>query len=443
MSTLNNSNFFATDPSGNSLPANIVPATDGTFAWLFFTAPVPGSSTITMHVDGSSIMAADGTLLDAAGAGDAGSELTWTYSTVSLAGVSGTSVVGTLADPGVDLRPGTVDDVKTGPDGVLMTPDDIYLHTIANVKIFILGMEDQAVFTDASGHFELDNIPTGDVKLVVDGLTASNAPAGVYFPEMVMDLQIFPGIQNTVMAAMETDPTRAKSMQGLGVYLPRLQTSLLNNVSSTDPTTVGTDAVSAPNLTPDQRQYLSLSVQPNTVLGADGLPLANPQIGISTVDPQFVQDMLPQELQSQHQFEITIQAPGATVFTTPVQISFPNQQNAPPGSKVNIMSFDHTTGLVVPDGTATVSADGKYVVSDPGSGIRAGVAFRRSRLHRHRPRRCRSLRSPVESHSDPTRLDYADWPRFSQVCGCNCSVSIFRLGRIAHRHFEHDPFSAQ
>ncbi len=43
----------------------------------------------------------------------------------------------------------------------------------------------------------------------------------------------------------------------------------------------------------------------------------------------------------------------------------------PPGTQVNVFSFDHTTGLVVSDGTATVSEDGQYVVSDPGSGIRA------------------------------------------------------------------------
>ncbi len=208
VSTLNSGNFFATDPSGNVLPANIVPAVDGTFAWLFFTGPVPGSSTITVHVDGSTISASDGTLLDAAGSGTPGSELAWTYSTVSVAGVSGTSIAGTLADPGHDLKPGTIDDVKAGPDGVLMTADDVYVNPIANVKVYIIGMEDQAVFTDGSGNFELDNIPTGDVKLVVDGLTASNAPDGFYYPEMVMNLQIFPGIQNTVMAAMETDPVR-------------------------------------------------------------------------------------------------------------------------------------------------------------------------------------------------------------------------------------------
>jgi hypothetical protein len=32
------------------------------------------------------------------------------------------------------------------------------------------------------------NVPAGNVKLAIDGRTATNAPAGVFYPEMVMDL---------------------------------------------------------------------------------------------------------------------------------------------------------------------------------------------------------------------------------------------------------------
>ena len=64
------------------------------------------------------------------------------------------------------------------------------------------------------------------MKLVIDGTTASNAPAGFYFPEMVMDLQILPAVANTVMAAMarsgtgNIQPGQAVS-SAVGVYLPR------------------------------------------------------------------------------------------------------------------------------------------------------------------------------------------------------------------------------
>lgn len=372
ISSLNDSNFFATDTTGAVVPATIVPSADGSFAWLFFDASLPGASTITMHVDGSTIRAdGDGAALDADGDGTAGGEFTWKFSTVSLAGLPGTTLVGTLADPGPDLKMGTFDDVRPGPDGVLMTADDVYLRPIEHVKIFIIGLEDQGVFTDAQGRFELHDIPAGHIKVVVDGRTATNPPAGYYFPEMVMDLDIRPGEQNTMMAAMQSIAARAQAMTEKGVYLPRLALSLLNDVSNTAPTTVGVDALSAPDLTPEDRQFLTLTVQPGSILGFDGKPLANPQIGISTVPPEMVQDMLPPGLREQHTFEITIQAPGASVFQEPVQITFPNYYNAAPGTQVNIFSFDHTTGLTVLDGTGTVSADGEYVVSDPGSGIRA------------------------------------------------------------------------
>src|SRR5207302_2996229 len=58
--------FFATGPSGNKLPAHIVTAAGGSFAWLFFATPMPGASMITVHIVGASIRAAgDGALLDA------------------------------------------------------------------------------------------------------------------------------------------------------------------------------------------------------------------------------------------------------------------------------------------------------------------------------------------------------------------------------------------
>src|SRR5262249_12147303 len=42
--TLTSSNFFATDTTGAQIAATIVPSDDGTYAWLFFTNPLPGAS---------------------------------------------------------------------------------------------------------------------------------------------------------------------------------------------------------------------------------------------------------------------------------------------------------------------------------------------------------------------------------------------------------------
>ena len=237
-SSLNSNNFYATGPDGTKLAANIVPADDGSFAWLFFTQPMPGSSKITIHLDGSTILAAaDGAELDADGDGTAGGSFTFSFSTVSLTPLIGTSLSGKVLDVGPDLKPMTFDDIRAGADQTLHTPDDVYLLPIAGVKVSILGTN-EVTFTDASGNFHFDSVPAGDVKVSIDGRTATNPPAGFFFPEMVMDLQIEAGRANTVMGTMGTDDEKAANLTRPEVYLPRLESSILQNVSNTQPTTI-------------------------------------------------------------------------------------------------------------------------------------------------------------------------------------------------------------
>ncbi len=372
LSTLTADSFFATGPDGSKLDATVVPASDGTYAWLFFTNPMPGGSRVTLHVDGSKIRgAADGTFLDADGNGTAGGTLTQSFTTVSRTAVAGTKLVGKVVDPGADLEPMTFDDIRRGPDGVIHTADDVFLLPIAHAKVFILGQEDRFVFTDAAGNFELTDVPAGTVKVAIDGRTATNAPSGVFFPEMVMDVELRPGVVNTVMSGMGSDAERAANLDRREVYLPRIPTSSLQEVSDTATTVITvSDAKSAPQLSEQERAALTLTVQPGSAIGENGKALDNVQIGISTVPPELVRDMLPPGV-LQHTFDITIQAPGVATFAEPLQITFPNVFNAAPGTKLNILSFDHTTGRLVINGTGTVSADGLTVVSDPDSGIRA------------------------------------------------------------------------
>ncbi|MEF8768732.1 hypothetical protein [Candidatus Accumulibacter contiguus] len=262
----------------------------------------------------------------------------------------------------------TFDDIRAGADGALHTADDVFLHPIAGAKVYILGLEGHVVYTDANGYFHLDQLPAGDVKLAVDGRTATNTPAGSFYPEMVMDLTIEVGYDNTVMGSMGTHDAMAANEDRQEVYLPRLQTAILQSVSNTENTEVGVDAVSAPNLTDEQRVQLKLEVQPGTLIDADGNVMTSGQVGISTVPPELVRDMPPPGV-LQHTLDITIQAPGVAAFATPLEITFPNVFDAAPGTKLNFLSFDHTTGKLVIEGTATVSADGLSVTTDPGMGI--------------------------------------------------------------------------
>ncbi len=368
-SSLTGNNFFATDTTGTKIPANIVPASDGSFAWLFFESALPSASTITLHLDGSSILAeANDSPLDANSDGTQGEVFQSQFTTVSLAALAGTSLLGRVFDPGPDLKPMTNDDFRAGADGILHTEDDEFLRPIANAKVFILGLENEFVFTDADGYFEIPATPSGNVKLAIDGRTATNGPEGIFFPEMVMDLRLEVGRVNTVMGTMGTRAEREANLSRDEVYLPRVQISSLQDISNTAITTISVAPESASNLTPEQRSNLSLQVQPNSVIGENGQVLANAQIGISTVPPELVRDMLPAGL-IQHTFDITIQAPDAAAFATPLTMTFPNVFDAAPGTKLNFLSFDHTTGLLVIEGTATVSADGLSATTDPGMGI--------------------------------------------------------------------------
>ena len=171
-----------------------------------------------------------------------------------------------------------------------------------------------------------------------------------------MDAQMSVGVENSVMPKMRE------------VFLPRLAKSILKPVSNNQTNVVTVDAAGAPDLTPEQRQKLTITVLPNTMIGSNSGPLFSGQVGISTVPSELVRDMLPPGV-LQHTFDITVQAPGIAVFTTPAPMTFPNVFNAAPGTKLNFLSFDHTTGRLVIEGTATVSADGLSVSTDPGTGI--------------------------------------------------------------------------
>src|SRR5262249_55010415 len=157
-----------------------------------------------------------------------------------------------------------------GPDGILGTADDAYLNPIAGATVYILGHQDQAVLSDAQGHFSLTSLPAGDVKLVVDGRTATNAPAGVFYPEMVFDLTPQPEVANTSMGSMGSTEEQAAMASALGAYLPRLQSAILQSVSTTTPTTIPLDPTAAPQLTPQQALQYSLTVAPNSLVGMDG-----------------------------------------------------------------------------------------------------------------------------------------------------------------------------
>ena len=338
--TLDENSFYATFGSAK-IPATIVPSGDAMHGWLFFADALPGSSRIEITVDGDLTRSIDGSFLDADGDGVPGGSKSFVFSTVSLLPLPGTSLTGVVLDPGPDNLPHTADD-----------------RPLPGVEVFLLGREGVRVTTDAAGRFELSAVPGGNVKVAVDGRTAGAPPddSSVYFPEMVMDANMTAGQENFVMLGMEK------------MYLPRLQSSILTDVDASQAQTITVPPEGALNLTEEQRSLLTLEVPAGSLLAADGQLLAGGQVGISTVPPELVRDMLPPGV-LQHTFDITIQTTGISNFATPAPMSFPNVFDASPGTKLDFLSFDHNTGRLVIEGTATVSTDGQSVATDPGTGI--------------------------------------------------------------------------
>jgi VCBS repeat-containing protein len=370
--TLTEDSFYATDSAGARIAATIVPFADGLSAWLLFDEALPGSSAITLHVEGDLILSLDGAQLD--GGTGAGSDYSGTFITVSTTGIPGTVISGRVLDPGLDREMLTPDDVRAGPNGLNDFAANTYLNPLANVKVHILGREDIFAYTDATGYFELTDTPAGNLKLVVDGRTATNAPDGIFFPEMVMDLTIRPGIVNTVMGSMGPAEAQEFNAENPVVYLPRIDEDIFVAVSATEATVIrGTNSANSA-LVGDQLAQMSLTVAPGSVVDGAGNPVAV-EVGIATVPPSMVMDMLPPGV-LQHSFDITIQVRGVDgqpiddpVFTTAAVLTMPNTFGMAPGEKLYVLSFDHTTGRLVINGTATVSADGLSVVTDADSGI--------------------------------------------------------------------------
>ena len=255
---------------------------------------MPGASTITLTVDGSTIKAADGSLLDAAGDRHGRAACCTRRSRRSARGRARHDALrASSPTPARTCKPGTTDDVKPGPDGVLMTGDDIYLLPIAGVTVYILGHEDQAVITGADGSFSFSSVPTGDVKLVIDGTTATNAPSGVLLPRdgLGPDHPAGPGQHRDGQHGHA--PGAGGQGTAQGVYLPRLQTSILKPAGSNTPTTISLDpdAAAGPDARSSSRSTRSRSCR-TAWSGMDGQKMASGQVGISTVPPHLM-DMLP------------------------------------------------------------------------------------------------------------------------------------------------------
>jgi Glucodextranase, domain B/Carboxypeptidase regulatory-like domain len=257
------------------------------------------------------------------------------------AGVEGNTVSATAPNlsglpavfKGTGYEPG--DPAGTRITGVVLDNSNL---PIPGVTLRIRGTA-LATQSDEQGYFAIAGVPVGDEHLTVDGSTAQRPGT---WPDLEFEVVTVPGVNNTL---------------GMPIYLTSLDTQHGIFVDETHGGTLtlpdypGFSLTVAPNsgMFPDGTRHGTISV---TVVHADKVPMV----------PNFGQ---------QPRFIVTIQPPGVR-FDPPARVTHPNVDGLPPGQVTELYSFDHDMGSFVATGTATVSADGSILVSDPGTGILKG-----------------------------------------------------------------------
>ncbi len=196
-----------------------------------------------------------------------------------------------------------------------------------------------SVQTDAQGQFVIKPAPIGYVRLIADGSTSTRLGT---WPTLEFPLYTISGQDNTV---------------GMPMYLLPIDVTRGIQVSEQ---TGGT-------LTFPELPGFSLKIAPGTALFPGGTRAGTVSVTLVHSDKMPMTPAFGQ----QPQFLVTIQPPGVH-FDPPAPITFPNTDGLAPGEVTEMYSFDHDLGQFVAIGTASVSADGTVLASDPGVGIIKG-----------------------------------------------------------------------
>ena len=235
----------------------------------------------------------------------------------------------------------------TALSGRLLDANDAALGVttpIVGATVSLLGDTVTAV-SDANGDFLLFGVPAGEHVFDVDSTTAAPAPDGSGYASFREELTLISAVTNVIDRP---------------VFLPRIDPAgtVFIDAASTTTTMVENPPIG-----------VSLEVPPDTAFMDDGMTEFEGEMSISEVPLEFAPMALPEQFQPA--MLVSIQPTGVT-FTQPLAITFPNTDNLPPGSEVDIYSLDAASGSFVIVGTGTVSADGTLIETTSG-GITAAT----------------------------------------------------------------------
>ncbi|MGZ8920030.1 MAG: Ig-like domain-containing protein, partial [Limisphaerales bacterium] len=345
--TLTTNQFFTT-VSGRRILSRIELASDRRTATLFYAEPLPAGSRVKVTFDGNVVLDNTGHVIDADHNGTPGGVAVVEFDTASITPIPSTAVIGQVFAS--ELTPGS----DTGTNAV-NTP-------LADVWITVDGAEqDLRTQTAADGSFILAPAPAGEFFVHIDGREAagSNFPNGDYYPRVGKKWTALPGVATNLAG-------------GDGkIYLPLVRAGTLQSVSPVADTTISfPPAVIQANPALDG---VRITVPANSLFSETGV--RNGLVGIAPVPPDRLPSALPDRLN--FPLVITVQTDGGENFDRPVPVQFPNLPDPrtgeilPAGAKTALWSFNHDMGNWEVVGAMTISADGRFAITDPGVGIRA------------------------------------------------------------------------
>ncbi|MBI3825830.1 MAG: hypothetical protein HY294_07535, partial [Candidatus Rokubacteria bacterium] len=205
------------------------------------------------------------------------------------------------------------------------------------------------VSTDAGGNFLFLNPPTGSQVVLIDGDPASPS-ADQHYPTIPVTVTI---------VANQTNPLP---------FVPYLHVQQNYNFTRIDP---GTDTVATDPALPGVQLTIDAT---NSIMGWDGQ--AATKVSIRTVPINRLPiTPLPPTLRVKTVYMFYFGKIGGGVPAHPVPFQAPNDLGLAPGAKAQLWYYDESPipGQAPNDwrmaGTATVSADGATIATDPGAGI--------------------------------------------------------------------------
>lgn len=226
------------------------------------------------------------------------------------------------------LEPGPV--AETTLSGIVLTNDNLPIPGVT------LHQGSAEAVTDSEGRFVLEGVEPGPVHVGVDGHTAGP------FPHLEYELTMVSGAANSFDRP---------------IYLPVIDDDGIAWASGTRPAMI----------TRHDTPGFQMTLPTGAATFVDGSKEG--QVQVTRVNRDKVPMAPPNGSLPRMAFSIQ---PPTVHFDPPAPIRFPNTEGGRPGEIITIFSFDHDVGSFVAVGTAQVSEDGAFIVSEKGQGIVKG-----------------------------------------------------------------------